>query len=81
MDESSFFMYALSRSASNLGRGDVALERLGGGERSPDAFAINKKFKNWKQEKKTIKDLKKSRENLCSSTTTPRSGCVLFAIT
>lgn len=33
-------MYALSNSESNLGRGDVALERGGGGERKPVAFAI-----------------------------------------
>ena len=33
-------MYALSNSESNLGRGDVALERGVGGERKPVAFAI-----------------------------------------
>lgn len=33
-------MYAFSNSESNLGRGDVTLERGGGGERKPDAFAI-----------------------------------------
>ena len=37
VDESSFFMYAFSRSASNLGRGEAAEERGGGGERRPGA--------------------------------------------
>lgn len=37
VEESSFFMYALSRSVSNLGRGDGAPERGGGGERRPGA--------------------------------------------
>jgi len=36
-------MYALSRSASNLGRGEAALDRDGGGERNPDELAMNYK--------------------------------------
>ena len=35
-------MYALRRSVSNLGRGEAALERGGGGERSPEDLSMKK---------------------------------------
>ena len=36
VDDRSFFMYAFSRSESNLGRGEEADDRGGGGERRPE---------------------------------------------